>query len=420
MLTSYDLAVNTVTQHLCPCSTTAHSHEYSYFYNRVINHKRITTLWRDITTLQPLHNPAPREDGRSSYQEDKDENCYCVDGPRGRLLPPASINTCSSCCPGYLRGRGLSTADFTRFLAGSRASHLMQASAFTKPQQNKDYQAFRSNFLETFGEHEKHSLVKGVNLAVELLHGGAASKDLFDGQVDANRISADFVKYLKDNGWTHGDTMQLPDVCKFLEFFVYMILLKGKCRRNSWSLNYTPAEELHDFVLKLKTKVEEKNGDVRMTASSVAVTSLTIGEEAPDSSYAAVTASGKPTLTCTYCQREGHTTNKYFIRVRDQREAKKKNNYRDASGPLNAQFTNRNFYQDETAPPRRQTRPTNTTIHKPHFSSPSGATGNSPYCSIHDSTTHYTDDCFTLLKIRDNFSRGRGMGGASSGESGRH
>ncbi|KAG0716592.1 hypothetical protein GWK47_009290 [Chionoecetes opilio] len=263
--------------------------------------------------------------------------------------------------------------------AGSRASHLMQASAFTKPQQAQNYLAFWSNFLETFWENEKHSLVKGVNLAVELLHGSAASKDLFDGQVDANRISADFVKYLKDNGWTHGDTVQLPDVCKFLEFFVYMMLLKGKCRRSSLSLNYTHNEELHDFVLKLKTKVEEKDSDVRLSASNVAMTLTTMDEVAPDSSYAAMTASGKPTFTCTYCQREGHTTSRCFNRVRDQRKAKTKNNYRDASGPVNAQFTNKHYYQDETAPPPRQMRPNNTKLHNPDPSSPRGATGNNPY-----------------------------------------
>jgi len=76
----------------------------------------------------------------------------------------------------------------SRLQPGSRASNLMQASSFTKPLENKDYQSFRTNFLETFGDNAQQNLVKGVNFAVEKLLAEATTKDIFEGQVDANRL----------------------------------------------------------------------------------------------------------------------------------------------------------------------------------------------------------------------------------------
>ncbi|MPC86958.1 hypothetical protein E2C01_081803 [Portunus trituberculatus] len=45
-----------------------------------------------------------------------------------------------------------------RLQPGSQAAHAMRASAFTEPSENWDYEQFKTNFLETFGDNLKHSL----------------------------------------------------------------------------------------------------------------------------------------------------------------------------------------------------------------------------------------------------------------------
>ena len=78
---------------------------------------------------------------------------------------------------------------------------MMQASSFTRPQEAKDYSIFRSNFLETFVGNDAHSLVKGINIAVDLMYKEIKTKDLHESLVEAITIAKDFVESLKDNGW---------------------------------------------------------------------------------------------------------------------------------------------------------------------------------------------------------------------------
>ncbi|XP_050719480.1 uncharacterized protein LOC127000102 [Eriocheir sinensis] len=99
----------------------------------------------------------------------------------------------------------------SRLKPGTEASALSYTSAFVEPQQTKDYAQFRSHFLESFGEDVRHSLVKGVNVAVTKLISAVESKGLFAGQVDAYRLSTDLGSYLRAGGWTEGENMSLSN-----------------------------------------------------------------------------------------------------------------------------------------------------------------------------------------------------------------
>ena len=167
--------------------------------------------------------------------------------------------------------------------------------------------------MEAFEENIKHSLVKGVNRAVEALLSNAASQDLDFGQVDENRLTTDFVQSFKHNGWTSGSDMPLENVHTFLEFFMYMILINGKCRRSRLSLTYKPTDELHNFATKIKTKLREMDG---LTASGMVAALPNSGDDNVELFYAAGTASDKQTSTCTHCQRVRHTVNKCYIRLK--------------------------------------------------------------------------------------------------------
>ena len=164
----------------------------------------------------------------------------------------------------------------SRLQLGSRAAQLMHASAFTEPLENKDYELFKTNFLEAFASNLRHSLVKGVSNAMQTFLENAASLDNLEAQVEANQISVDFTHYLRNNGWVNGDNISLKNHQRFMEFIFYIGLLKEKYRRNTLSLEYKPTERLHEFSMRLKTKIEEKGGEDRMTASSAAAAAQTV------------------------------------------------------------------------------------------------------------------------------------------------
>lgn len=300
--------------------------------------------------------------------------------------------------------------------AGSLASHQMQASAFSVPTDKDDYKDFREKFLDSFGGSVKHTLVKGLNQVVDSLLRVAASKTHFGGQVDANRVSTDCRRLLKQHGWTEagGKTMTLDNVGKFLEFFAFLIVLKTKERRQGLSLNYLPTEVLHDFVQRLKTQMEEKEEEAWSTAGRVASIQPENTEEMGNPSYAAVATTGKSPVTCTYCQRVGHTVVRCFARIKDQKKTK-----RGSKGATRAQqdttqagisSQSGNFQMKPPTFAGKSTTPVNRST------SPRGAT-RKQYCVVHGNTNHSSEECFSILRLKEGLpQRGSGRSDRPSGE----
>ena len=303
--------------------------------------------------------------------------------------------------------------------AGSLASHQMQASAFTVPTDKGDYKDFREKFLDSFGGSAKYTMVKGINQIVETLLREAASKNHLEGQVDANRLSSDCVRFLKQHGWTEtgGTTMSMERVGKFLEFLTFMLVLQTKERRQGLSLNYLPTETLHDFVQKLKTQMEEKGGEAWSVASKVATTQPEKAEVTGNTSYAAVATTGKSPVTCAHCQRVGHTVGRCFERIKEQRRDKKWTRGANRAQQNTTQASN--LSQPSGFQIKQQTLPGKSTMPGKRPSSPRGAI-RKQYCVVHGNTNHSTEECFSVLRLRDGFTqRGSGRGAKTSGEAAR-
>ena len=88
------------------------------------------------------------------------------------------------------------------------------------------------------------------------------------------------------------------------------------------SLEYKPTERLHEFSMRLKTKIE-KGGEDRTAASGVAAAqeasaAQTVAAADPLASYAEVPLAGKPKVICSYCHREGHSASKCYKKRRDK------------------------------------------------------------------------------------------------------
>lgn len=204
--------------------------------------------------------------------------------------------------------------------SGSRASHLMQASAFTEPHENKNYPEFRSNFLETFDVAEKYWLVRAMNSAATTVLANLGQRDIFVAQVIANQIATDLMKCLKDTGWMDG-YMTYTNIKKYTELLLYMLILDGEIRKSTLFLEFRPRDTLHSFVQKLKTKIEEKEGVPYLFSDVAADQDKNAGANVSASSVAAA-CQGKAEHTCSYCQREGHSVSRCYQRIRDQRRQK--------------------------------------------------------------------------------------------------
>ena len=83
--------------------------------------------------------------------------------------------------------------------------------------------------------------------------------------------------YLKDNNRETADNMSWENLTKVVEFFVYMLVLKGKIRRGFQELSYTPNNELYHFAAKLKARKDATRGESALIAPLVEASDVTPG-----------------------------------------------------------------------------------------------------------------------------------------------
>lgn len=288
----------------------------------------------------------------------------------------------------------------SRLKAGSPALQAMEMSAFTIPQKNKNYKAFKERFLSVFGDGAAGHFVQGLITTVEKVLSVHSAHSWFMGQIHAANHTKDFAYILEANGWFNGENLTKDHFITFMELCTFMFSLKPSERKLARSLTFAPTDTLGDFAHKVKTKLEEKEGVTPASASVLASAQPTSGSSAePLPSFAAVTASGTPTLTCTYCRRDGHTTSKCFARVREQRKAQK----------LKGRATGDSYTPTPPTPQGGQTghsRPeradsTRTQPRSDHAARHSKSTPGVAYCVLHRSYTHSTDECREILRLRD-------------------
>lgn len=91
-------------------------------------------------------------------------------------------------------------------LLGFPAYKLMQAAVFIGPQHRNYYKTFVTNFLATSDQEGDTNIAKGTIHVVESIQTSVVTKELHEGQINANKISSDFVRYLKGAEWGGADT----------------------------------------------------------------------------------------------------------------------------------------------------------------------------------------------------------------------
>ena len=297
----------------------------------------------------------------------------------------------------------------------SLAHSMMDSSVFTKPIAEKDYQAFRDNFLEMFDAYGAGHAVQGMYAVCDRLIKSVASKGLLPAQIVASQTVADLHLIQKENGWIKNGVLTEEDYKNFLDIFFYMLILKERERQAALSIEFKYGDDLKTFVndLKLKAKPYDTGNSARYAAaaaSAVAATQPALpGQDSQVESYAAAVSQGTVVLTCHYCSKPGHTANKCYAKQKDKKKARRAPQTGvPPQGAHVAVRAQKPFVSER--PVRASVQPRNS----------AAATGK--YCRIHNSYTHSLEECNSVEVLRQRVqTQARGTGGvggtpAPSGE----
>ena len=318
---------------------------------------------------------------------------------------------------------------------GSQAHYLMESSTFTIPTENQDYESFKINFLETFDDCAKTDVVKSVNSVCERLGKSVFTKGRLDGQVVATQTASDLMRILKENSWVDHDNITTKDLHKFLEFFSYMLVLRDEERKASLSLDYKRENRMHDFSNKLKTKLEESAMDVHYPASKVASTqqiaAATNGKDLDleeTTSYANAVKNMAVVLTCHYCSKPGHTANRCYAKFKDRKRLKRTIPADFCARPPSSQSSASFKSEGTTSSGDGSVRPKRPALAE-RLQTAEGTKGKcstpspystSKYCSVHNSSTHSTDECHAIGVLREKIQKhARANSTPQSGEASR-
>ena len=290
----------------------------------------------------------------------------------------------------------------------SLAHTMMDCSAFSVPIEENNYDEFRTHFLQVFSAAGRGHVTQGMNVVCERLYKASATQDHMEAQVTATESAVDLVRLQKENGWVQQDSVRVSDLLSFLEVFLYMLALKDQERQSTIALEFKCGDRLHDFAQRLKIKLQENASHARYTASVVATTQpASPGQDSAAESYAAAVTNNPTPLTCHYCNRTGHTANRCFAKHKDRKKMKKV-----APPSHNSQSSTSKAKGDAAVRPRRT-----TVADRPTSSNNTSGNVTSKCCSVHNSSTHSTDECHAVKALRARVqSQPRSVSGTQSGE----
>ena len=177
--------------------------------------------------------------------------------------------------------------------------------------------------------------------------------------MEANQLSIDCIKSLKDASWIESGHMTEDNLKRFLEFFFYLFHIPEKTRRSSLTLNFKPGSKVIDFVSELEVKIQEHahTSDLKSTSSIVAPIQTT--------------STSKPSPTCWFCKQPGHVES-HCPRRKDS--------------PKNKEGAHKKFTDQQN----RYARNNYSAQHPRPL-----------YCHIHGWGSHETERCFTVKKVKD-------------------
>ena len=266
---------------------------------------------------------------------------------------------------------------------GSDVARLMQANVLSEPMIDRDYQLFRANFLDLFGDDTQDSMVKGVSAIVDRLISVVGTGNASSALGHSTRISEDMVNYLRDNGWAPNGVMTLEQVRKSYELFSYMAALQFPIRQKSLALTFEPTDKVHKFAFKLMSKLKETEEE--REDSPLVATTLAGIETPPNRAYACSASNVRKEPVCSYCKQTGHRAHRCYVRKRDRWKANMPRGSVQASREAGNQRQGKRTHADAT-----QQRALGYWVR--------GAPASDSYCEHHNTTGHSLGECFAGIK----------------------
>lgn len=289
----------------------------------------------------------------------------------------------------------------SRVAPNSRAERLLHGAVFSEEIIQGSYDTFKENFLNAFGRGADATLLKQIVQMADDMTTNAATLGNWDWCIPMQSVVDTLLPILKKEKWTSDNDTNMPmtRVVKLIQLIVGMVYARPKVRKAALSLECKPDDVITTVFNEVQSKLMEKEG------AAADVASIPSSEE-PSTSYAATVAK-KQTVTCDYCHKVGHPAKRCLKRRKDlgnNTSTKDDWTSKPASGGA-----------APSVRPKTAQRMSSVPVD-------AGKTGQprSYHCIVHGpQSTHSTDRCYQLQKLRDAVEQKRLSGGRPSGEASR-
>lgn len=269
----------------------------------------------------------------------------------------------------------------------SLASDLMLASHFRPDLLNYDYDKFKLHFLNIFGACQRDDSLQFPFRLAESLTTQLGSVGHLRGQARASEIADDAITALKDK-WAVNGAVPLDKLRTVLEVLFYVQYLTPAERRMASSLTLKPVDSFYDFSTKLSKKLTESPKVPPPSAASVAPVSARAPVSLPTASQQQPQLK-RSSRTCSYCSKDGHTSRFCFQKKRDAREG-----YKTAAPTASTPPKDVSAASSPTKQPVTSSKPA-------PVAQQSQTSRSLKYCVVHEHGNHTTDECFSILRLKN-------------------
>ncbi|KAG0727656.1 hypothetical protein GWK47_034191 [Chionoecetes opilio] len=304
--------------------------------------------------------------------------------------PSYSALNCLGLCEDLMRNSSLvldlHKIAFVRsqLVPDSLAARMMLASALQPGLLNNSYHEFRDNFLQAFGSGQHRGGLQWVFRMTDSLTNRLGTADHFDGQALAAQIVDDAVSSLRKADWFKDDAISCKDLRVMLEYAMFVVHLIPERRRVASSIDFTAKDRLLVFALTIEKRIAE---------SCLRVPPAPSPHNTPIAPvmFSAAGPSAPPPLLGSFCSRTGQTSQPCFRRTRQGSFPPPSSHSRDNASA-------RSYSDAATRPPPLLPSPRS----QPSRSFNKRGGSQTPlFCHVHGFGGHGSDDCFTLLNMRD-------------------
>ena len=278
---------------------------------------------------------------------------------------------------------------------GSIAADLMSASDFNPKTLNYDYESFRRNFLQAFGMPQQPDSFQWIFDGADSLNTNFGALNCLRALPRSAELASAAVNSLKASNWITNGTLSEQQFHDIIEFLFYVNFLSPSERRIASTLPYAQSDKLLDFSTKIANKLKERPAHTQVQYVASTSAAQTSGSPAANQTpqYGAQSPDQQRAVySCTYCNKQGHSFKRCFLRQRHERNA--------ARSPSAQRLSRHDSFQDSKLPQhsghgrQRSASQKGRTAQRLNLERPPKS------CLIHGPGSHSSEECFKILRLQ--------------------